>query len=113
MFEARHLDPWHVAAALAIAFAITFALRAAPFAALTPLRASKLVAAMALWTPAGILFILAAATFRGVAETAPSSLGKATLAVAATAGAHLAFGRRTLLSVGLGTLCFVALANFW
>ncbi|MGL6236547.1 MAG: branched-chain amino acid transporter permease [Segniliparus sp.] len=112
MFDPQHLDTRHVAEALAIAFAITFTLRAAPFAALGPLRESKLVAAMALWMPAGILFILAASTFRDTVAATPSSLVKAMLSVTVTAGAHLAFGRRTLLSVGLGTLCFTALANF-
>ncbi|EFV14703.1 branched-chain amino acid transporter permease [Segniliparus rugosus] len=104
-------DPQYIAAALAIAFAITFALRAAPFAVLGALRSSKLVSAMALWMPAGLLAILAASTFRNTVQADPSSFLKAALSVAVTSAAHLAFGRRTLLSVGLGTLCFAALTN--
>lgn len=37
----------------------------------------------------------------------------AALAVAVTVGAHLLAGRRTLLSVGLGTLAYVVLVNFY
>jgi branched-subunit amino acid transport protein AzlD len=35
----------------------------------------------------------------------------ALLAVAVTAGVHLTFGRRTILSVGIGTAVYVVLLN--
>ncbi len=56
-----------ILAVLATAFAITFALRAVPFAILKPLRRSRFVTTMAAWMPVGILGILAAATFRTTA----------------------------------------------
>jgi branched-subunit amino acid transport protein AzlD len=39
------------------------------------------------------------------------SITLALLAVAVTAGVHLAFGRRTILSVGAGTAVYVVLLN--
>ncbi|MFT3661203.1 MAG: AzlD domain-containing protein [Gordonia sp. (in: high G+C Gram-positive bacteria)] len=93
---------------LTTALVITFALRALPFAVLKPLRRSRFVLVMAAWMPAGILAILAAATFRDAAGDAAHVL-PAIVAAAVTAAVHLAFGRRTLLSVVLGTLSYVLL----
>ncbi|MDO4888711.1 MAG: AzlD domain-containing protein [Actinomycetaceae bacterium] len=106
-------DGWYVVCVLAVAGGITLALRAVPFAILRPLRESRFVQAMALWMPAGILAILAASTFLGSASRGPAYAVKAAVAVAVTVGVHLACGRRTLLSVGLGTLTFVALVNLF
>lgn len=105
-------DLRYVLAVLATVFAITFALRALPFAALKPLRQSHLVAAMAAWMPAGILLILAAATFDGVVAE-DSRVLPAVIAVAVTVGVHLGAGRRTLLSVGAGTMTYVGLLAMW
>lgn len=103
-------EPWYVVAALAIVFVITVALRAVPFAVLGPLSESRFVTTMATWMPVGILAILAAVTFRSsaLAGHAPHALAAAVV----TAVVHLGAGRRTLLSVGSGTLTFVALVNF-
>ena len=98
-------------AVIAIGFGITFALRAVPFVILQPLRESRLVAAMALWMPVGILAILTVSTLRTSIDADPSRLLPAALATAVTIAAHLLGGRRTLLSVGLGTVTFVALVN--
>lgn len=103
-------DLGYVIAVLAVAFVITTSLRAVPFAVLKPLRESEVVKATALWMPAGILAILAAATFSTSAFDA-HRLWEAVIAAAVTVGVHLAFGRRTLLSVGLGTAVFVLLVN--
>ena len=105
-------DPWYIAGVLATIFVITLALRAAPFAILKPLRESRFVTTMAAWMPVGILAILAAATFQTTAGTDPSHVLKAVVAVAVTAAVHLTCGRRTLLSVGIGTLGYIALINF-
>ncbi len=113
-------SPVHLLAVLAIGFAITFALRAVPFAILAPLRESRLVAALARWMPAGILAILAAATFLPTAGVTAGAGGftvdqallwKGAVAAVVTVIAHLLSGRRTLVSVGLGTLTFVVLVN--
>lgn len=101
----------YILAVLAVGFVITLALRALPFAILRPLSRSAFVRAMALWMPAGILAILAAATFRGSATGGPGHLGAAVAAATVTVVLHLTCGRRTLLSVGGGTLVFVAVVN--
>lgn len=102
-------EPGYVVAVLATVFVITLALRAVPFAILEPLRDSRLVMTMAAWMPAGILAVLAAATFRTSATG--GHLLHAALAAAVTVAVHLTCGRRTLLSVGAGTLTYVALVN--
>ncbi len=104
-------DVSYVLAAMGIAFAITVALRAIPFLLLKPLRESRFVRNMAVWMPAGILFILAAATFRSSAFEDTTRLWEAAVAAAVTIAVHLGCGRRTLLSVGAGTVVFVALVN--
>ncbi|AWE41760.1 MULTISPECIES: AzlD domain-containing protein [unclassified Actinobaculum] len=99
-----------ILAVVGVAAAITVALRAIPFAILKPLRESRFVSRMAVWMPVGILGILAAATFRTAASGAP--LLYTGIAAAVTAAVHLICGRRTILSVAAGTLCFVLLMNF-
>ncbi len=106
-------DVSYVLAALAVAFIITVALRAVPFLLLKPLRESLFVRHMAVWMPAGILFILAAATFRSSAFEGTTHLWQASVAAVVTIGVHLGLGRRTLLSVGAGTVVFVALVNLF
>ena len=102
---------WYIVGVLAIAFVITFSLRALPFAILKPLRESKIVRALSIWMPVGILAILAASTFRSTIIANADYAIPAVIAAAVTIAVHLIFGRRTLLSVGLGTLTFVILVN--
>lgn len=102
---------WYLVGVLAIAFTITLALRAVPFAILKPLRESRVVRALSLWMPVGILAILAAATFRTTIVEHADYLVPAIIAAGVTVAAHLLFGRHTLLSVGLGTATFVILVN--
>lgn len=104
-------DTVYIVLALAIAGTITVALRAIPFLILQPLRESRFVRHMAMWMPAGLLLILAAATFRSSAFGDAVHLWEAATAAAVTVVVHLAGGRRTLLSVGAGTATFVALVN--
>jgi branched-subunit amino acid transport protein AzlD len=100
----------YLAAVLAIVFTITLALRAVPFAVLRTLRTSAIARRLSTWMPAGILAILATTTLRTIA-TQPHATLYALLAVAVTAGVHLACGRRTIVSVGIGTAVYVVLAN--
>ncbi|MUL45838.1 branched-chain amino acid transporter AzlD [Mycobacterium sp. CBMA293] len=104
------LDLRYLAAVLATVFVINVALRAVPFAILQPLRKSRFVEAMAIWMPVGILVILAASTFRSVSGDVRHA-AFAAIAVALTAAAHLLGGRRTLLSVGVGTVAYVLFVN--
>ncbi|SDE25770.1 branched-chain amino acid transporter permease [Glycomyces harbinensis] len=105
------LDPWYLAAVLVTVFAINLTLRAAPFAALKPLRASALVRSLTLWMPVGVLAILAAVTLRGTLIDDPANAVSALVAVGVTVAVHLLGGRRTLLSVGAGTFAYVLLVN--
>lgn len=102
---------WYIVAVLAIMFVITLALRAVPFAILKPLRESRIVRALSIWMPVGILAILTVATFRSTIAEHADYVVPALIAVGVTIGAHLLGGRRTLLSVGLGTVTFVVLVN--
>ncbi|PPF77227.1 branched-chain amino acid transporter permease [Pseudoclavibacter sp. Z016] len=105
-------DAWWFVGALAVCGGITFGLRALPFVALKPLRDSKTVQRLSVWMPAGILAILAAVTFSDFASEPGTALWAA-LALAVTVGVHLGLGRKTLLSVGLGTATFVVLVNLF
>jgi len=96
---------------LAITFGITFALCAVPFAVLGTLQESTLVADLSRWMPAGVLGILAVTAFRGSVVGLPGTAVYAALALAVTIAVHLLCGRRTLLSVTLGTATFVCLVN--
>lgn len=102
----------YIVAVLAITFTITFALRAVPFAVLGTLRESTFVQELSVWMPVGILGILAVAAFRGSVLAMPGTALYALIAAAATIAVHLLLGRRTLLSVGIGTSVYVALVNF-
>ncbi|MCD0443378.1 AzlD domain-containing protein [Glycomyces sp. A-F 0318] len=105
------LDPWYLAWVLVTVFAIDLALRALPFAALKPLRASALVRSLTVWMPVGVLAILAAETLRGSLVGDPGGAVSALVAVGVTVAVHLLGGRRTLLSVGAGTFTYVLLVN--
>ena len=104
-------DPWYLVAVLLTVFAIDVTLRAAPFAALKPLRKSTLVQRLSVWMPVGVLAILAAETLRGTIVADPSQTLSALVAVGITVAVHLLGGRRTLLSVGAGTFAYVLLVN--
>ena len=102
---------WYVVAVLAIVFTITLALRAVPFTALHALHNSTIVQQLSITMPVGILAILAATALHGTIRAEPRATLDALIAVAATAGIHLTCGRRTILSVGIGTAVYVVLVN--
>lgn len=99
----------YILAAVGVVFAITFTLRALPFALLTPLRESMMLRSLALWMPAGVMVILAGVTLQKSAGESLAHLPHALTAAAVTVGVHLGCGRSTLLSVGAGTAAFVGL----
>ena len=101
----------YLIAVLAIVFTITLALRAVPFAVLGRLREAAIVQRLAVWMPVGILAVLAVTALHGTMTEDPHGTWYALLAVAVTVGVHLAFGRRTILSVGAGTAVYVVLLN--
>jgi branched-subunit amino acid transport protein AzlD len=95
--------------AIVLSGVITLALRAIPFSILKPLRKSRFVQKMGIWMPAGILVILAVITLQNVVRDHSSHWWAVPIAAALTVAVHLLFRRRTALSVGAGTACYVAL----
>lgn len=104
-------DPplWYLIAAIVISGLITLALRALPFAALKPLRKSKLVQRLGVWMPAGLLFILVVAVLRDEIIARPDHIWAIAVASAVTVTVHLLCKRRALLSIAAGTACYVTL----
>jgi branched-subunit amino acid transport protein AzlD len=103
----------YLVAVLAIIFTLTLALRAVPFAALRTLRNSTIVQQLSVTMPVGILVILAVTALHGTISAEPRATLHALLAVAVTVGIHFACGRRTILSVGLGTAVYAILVNLF
>lgn len=103
-------DDAYLWAAALVMFAVTFALRALPFAVLRPLRESALVAYLSRHMPTGIMVVLALYTLRDVSlGESPHGLPEA-LAIAVTMGLHL-WRRNAVLSILGGTAVYVALVN--
>ncbi|GAB3190458.1 branched-chain amino acid transporter permease [Nesterenkonia suensis] len=98
-----------IVAAVGVVFVVTFALRALPFALLTPLRESAVLGDLAQWMPAGVMVILAGVTLQKSAGQALEHLPHALIAGAVTVGVHLGCRRSTVLSVAVGTATFVGL----
>ncbi|AUG79990.1 branched-chain amino acid ABC transporter [Kitasatospora sp. MMS16-BH015] len=96
----------YLLAGLGVMFAVTFTLRAAPFALLGRLRASALVAFLATTMPTGVMVILTVYTLRDLDLTAHPYGLPTLLGVAATAGLHL-WRHNSLLSIFAGTAVFM------
>jgi branched-subunit amino acid transport protein AzlD len=103
-------DTLYLVAASLTMFAVTFALRALPFAALKPMRDSALIGYLSRHMPAGIMIILVVYTLRDVSlGQAPHGLSEA-LAIAATVVLHL-LKRNAVASIIGGTAVYVLLVN--
>ncbi|GGN48972.1 hypothetical protein GCM10011579_002270 [Streptomyces albiflavescens] len=70
-----------------------------------------IVRQLSAWMPVGILAILAVTALHGTIAAETHATWCALLAVAVTAGVHVTCGRRTILSVGIGTAVYVVLVN--
>ncbi len=103
-------DPAYVAAVVGVSAAVTWGLRAAPFAVLAPLRDSAVVRYLGRRMPLGVLLVLAAYTLRDVPTTSVPAALPLAVAVAVTVGLHL-WRRNALLSILAGTVVHVALAT--
>ena len=97
---------------LVLVFVIDFTLRALPFKILEPLRGSRFVSDMAVWMPPGIMLILVLSTLSQGAQAAGGRWWAALVATGVTVAVHLLSGRKLLWSVGIGTLCYIALLNW-
>ena len=102
----------YLLAILVIVFVIDFTLRALPFKILEPLRDSRFVSDMAAWMPPGIMLILVVSTLVDNAQASGERSWAALVATGVTVAVHLLSGRRLLWSVGIGTVCYVALLNW-
>ncbi|QCQ92928.1 branched-chain amino acid transporter permease [Rhodococcus sp. SGAir0479] len=103
-------DVSYILVALAVIMAVTFALRAVPFAVIAPLRSSALVHYLGAHMPVGIMLVLAIYTLRDV-SLAPASSAPAGVALAVTVGLHL-WRSHALLSIVGGTVAFMVLQNW-
>jgi branched-subunit amino acid transport protein AzlD len=103
-------DAAYLAAAVAVAAAITWALRALPFAVLAPLRRSRVVPYLAASMPVGVMAILVVHTLRHTALTVPPYGAAVGLALAVTVALHL-WRRNVVLSIFGGTAVHVCLAS--
>jgi branched-subunit amino acid transport protein AzlD len=103
-------DPAYLVAAVVVAAAITWTLRALPFAALVPLRRSKVVPYLAATMPVGLMAILVVHTLRHTALTMPPYGAAVGLALIATVALHL-WRRNVVLSIFGGTAVHVVLAS--
>ncbi|MFB7712281.1 branched-chain amino acid transporter permease [Streptomyces sp. NPDC056105] len=102
-------DTPYLLAAVAVSTAITWALRALPFAALAPLRASATVQYLSTRMPAGVMVILLAYCLRDLPMTQSRAIAPLA-ALAVTIGLHL-WRRNALLSILGGTAVHVILAS--
>ena len=103
-------EPGHVAAVVGVSAALTWSLRAAPFAVLAPMRESAVVGHLSRHVPLGVMAILAVYTLRDVpTDTALAAL-PFVVAVTVTVGLHL-WRRNALISILAGTAVHVALAT--
>jgi branched-subunit amino acid transport protein AzlD len=95
--------------AVAASAAVTWGLRALPFTALAPLRASAAVGYLSARMPLGVMVILIAYTLRAVPVADPVRAWPDTFALTVTIGLHL-WRRNALFSILGGTATHAALA---
>jgi branched-subunit amino acid transport protein AzlD len=93
-------------AAVVVSAAVTWALRALPFAILVPLRSSALVRYLGRHMPTGVMTVLVVYTVTAL----HGPLLAAAIAVAMTVGLHL-WRRNVALSMLAGTIVYVLLAT--
>ncbi|MBB2992247.1 branched-subunit amino acid transport protein AzlD [Mycolicibacterium iranicum] len=105
-------DNAYIALLVAVSAAVTWALRALPFAALAPLRTSRIVRYLSVHMPVGVMVILAIYTLHTMTTETPAQILWLALAVAVTAGLHLWRGQ-ALLSILVGTAGYVTLMSLW
>ncbi|HEV2372826.1 MAG TPA: AzlD domain-containing protein [Streptosporangiaceae bacterium] len=103
-------DTPYLLAAVAVASAVTWSLRALPFTVLARLRASAAVSYLRPRMPPGVMVILVVYSLRSLSLAGPAQALPDILALAATIGLHL-WRRNAVLSILGGTAIHVALAT--
>jgi branched-subunit amino acid transport protein AzlD len=104
-------DTGYVAGALAVAVAITFALRAVPFTMNNALRRSALVTYVGRRMPLGAITILAAYSLTRLPLTTPGRAAPELIGLAVTMAVHR-WRRNMVLSLVAGTGVCLLLANW-
>jgi branched-subunit amino acid transport protein AzlD len=102
-------DTGYAVVAVLVTAAVTWSLRALPFAALAHLRASATATYLSTRVPAGVMVMLVVYCLRDLPVT-PSRAAAPLTALAVTVGLHL-WRRNALLSILAGTAVHVALAS--
>ncbi len=102
----------YIALLVAVAAAITWMLRAVPFAVLAPMRHSTVVRYLSTHMPLGVMAMLAIYTLRGHTDGSARHVLWLGIAVALTAGLHWMRGH-ALLSILVGTATYVGLMSVW
>ncbi|MFI9029611.1 branched-chain amino acid transporter permease [Streptomyces sp. NPDC053560] len=102
-------DTGYAVIAILVTAAVTWSLRALPFAVLAPLRASATVQYLSTRMPAGVMVILVVYCLRDLPVTQSRAIAPLA-ALAVTIGLHL-WRRNALLSILAGTAVHVALAS--
>lgn len=105
-------DTGYIALLVAVSAAVTWALRALPFAVLAPMRHSAVVRYLSLHMPLGVMVMLAMYTIRDVPEAVGRQQLWLIIAVLVTAGLQV-WRRHALLSIFAGTGIYVALMSLW
>lgn len=100
----------YILGVVAAATAVTWALRAVPFAVLAPLRHSSLLPYLAARMPVGVLAILTIYTLRHVDVVDASSVVPAAVGIIVTTALHV-WRRNMILSLIIGTGAYVALVS--
>ena len=103
-------DTGYLFAAVLVSGAVTWALRALPFTALAPLRASRTVRYLSTRMPAGVMVILLVYCLRDTPLSHPGQAIAPLAALGATVALHL-WRRNPLLSILGGTTVSVVLAS--
>lgn len=103
-------DAAYLASVVAVASAVTWTLRALPFALLAPLRASPVVPYLATSMPVGVMAILVVHTLRHTPLTVPPYGATVGIALATTVALHL-WRHNVVLSIAGGTAVHVVLAS--
>jgi branched chain amino acid efflux pump len=100
----------YILSVVLVASAVTWALRAVPFALLAPLRHSSLLPYLAERMPVGVMAILTVYTLRHVDLVDVGSVVPASVGMVVTAALHLWRGNM-ILSLGGGTALYVVMAS--
>jgi len=103
-------DNGYIALMVGVSAAITWALRALPFAVLAPMRHSRVVRYLSVHMPVGVMVMLAIYTLQSARHSTSSEMLWLAIGVAVTAGLHL-WRRQALLSILVGTVVYVTLLS--